>query len=148
MPARSLGRRSSCIRALGGHLVGHLLATLVPRGVGVGLELLDAGPLLGQYLLELLGHLAIGAPEVTTVELLLALEAELVQQVAQTLDLARRPASPTPGSRIRWSASCRSPLASRSSVSCEQDRVGVVDQRLLGPVPLAVVETPGHPRPR
>ena len=38
---------------------------------------------------------------------------------------------------MRCSASCRSPLASRSSVSCGQDRVGVVDERVLGAVPAA-----------
>ena len=72
--------------SLGGHLVGHLLAALVARGLGIGLELLDPGTLLGQHLLQLLGHLAVGPTEVTPVELLLALEPELVQQLAEALD--------------------------------------------------------------
>ena len=80
-----------------GHLVGDLLTTLVPGVAGVGLELFDADALLGQDLLELLGHLAVGAAQITAVELLLPLEPQLVEQVAQPLRPARRPGSATPG---------------------------------------------------
>ncbi len=79
-----------------GHLVGDLPAALVAGGAGVGLELLDADALLGQDLLELFGDLAVGAPEVTPVELLLALQAQLVQQVAQPLDLLAVRGRPPP----------------------------------------------------
>ena len=97
--------------------------------------------------LQLLGHLVIGAAQVATVELLLALEAKLVQQVAQALDLgAVRGAPPTvehPLQRLVQVA-----VGQQVVGQLRQDRVGVVDQRFLGPVPPAVVEPPGHPRPR
>ena len=131
----------------GGHFVGDLLTTLVPRVAGIGLELFDADALLGQHLLELLGHLAVGAAQIPAVELFLALEAELVEQVAQALHLVavRGPPSPVehPLQRLVKVA-----VGQQVVGQLRQHRVGVVDQRVLGAVPPAVVESPGHPRPR
>ncbi len=147
MPARSFGSRSSCIRRSVGHLVGDLLAALVTRRAGVGFEPLDAEPLLGQHLLELLGDLAVGAAEVTAVELLLALEPQLVEQVAQSLDLlaVRGPPPPVEHALERL---VQVAVGQQVVGQLRQDGVGVVGQRLLGPVPPPVVEPPGHPRPR
>ena len=97
MPARSLGQQVELHPPLGGHLVGDLLTALVPGLAGVGLELFDADALLGQHLLELLGHLAVGAAQVAAVELVLPLEPQLVEQVPQALDLLAVGRPSTPG---------------------------------------------------
>ena len=132
---------------LGGHLVGDLPTALVPGLARIGLELFDADALLGQHLLQLLGDLAVGAAEVAAVELLLPLQAQLVQQVAQPLDLfpVRGPPPPVehPLQRLVQVA-----VGQQVVGQLRQHGVGVVDQRVLGPVPAAVVEAPGHPRPR
>ena len=57
----------------------------------------DAHALLGQDLCELLGDLAVGAAQVAPVELVLPLEAQLVEQVPQALDLVGRRVSASPG---------------------------------------------------
>ena len=96
---------------------------------------------------ELLGHLSVGAPQVAAVQLLLPLEAQLVEQFAQTLDLLAVGGPPPP---------VEHPLQRLVQVAVGQQvvgqlgqhRVGVVDERVLRPVPSSVVEPPGHPRPR
>ena len=110
-------------------------------------ELLDAEPLLLQHVLELLGDLRVGAAEVALLQQLLAFHAQPVEQVAQPLDLLAVGGPP---------AAVEHPLERVVQVAVGQqvvgqllqDRVGVVDRRLLGAVPPTVVVPPGHPRPR
>ena len=142
-----VGQQVELHPALGGHLVGDLLAALVAGVAGVGLQLLDAEALLLQHVLQLGGDLGVGPAEVALLEQLLALHAELVEQFAQTLDLlavGRLPAA------VEHALQRLLQVAVGQQVVRQllQDRVGVVDRRLLGAVPPPVVEPPGHPRPR
>ena len=74
MPAKIVGKEIELHPTLRRDLVGDLLAALVTRSACLGFESLDAEPLLGEHLLELFGHLAVGTAQVTAVELLFALE--------------------------------------------------------------------------
>lgn len=147
LPREVVGQQVELHPPLGRHLVGDLLTPLVARVAGSGLELLEAEALLGQDLLELLGDLAVGATEVTALELLLPLDPEPVEELAQALDLVAVGGLP---------AAVEHPLERLVEVAVGQevigelgqDGVGVVDQRLLGAVPAAVGVPPGHPRPR
>jgi hypothetical protein len=132
---------------LGSHLVGDLPSALVPRGLGIGLQPFDAGTLLAQHLLELLGHLAVGATQVTPLELLLTFEPELVQEIAQSLHLLAVGGAP-PAVEHPLERFVEVAVGQEVVGQLRQHRVGVVDQRVLGSVPTAVVEAPGHPRPR
>ena len=132
---------------LGGHLVGDLLAALVTGVAGVRLQPLDAEALLAQHVLELLGDLGVGAAEVTLLEQLLAFDPELVEQVAQSLDLFAVGGLPPP---VEHALQRLVQVAVGQQVVGQllEDGVGVVGRRLLGAVPPPVVVPPGHPRPR
>ncbi len=142
-----VGQQVELHPALRGHLVGDLLAALVARVAGVRLQLLDTEPLLLEHVLEFGGDLGVGPAEVALLEQLLALHADPVEEVAQTLDLLAVGRLPAP---VEHALQRLVEVAVGQEIIRQllQDRVGVVDRRLLGAVPPPVVEPPGHPRPR
>ena len=136
-PGQVAGQQVERHPPLGGHLGGDLLATLVPRGPGILLELFDAEALLGHHLLQLLGYLPVGAAQVTLVELVLTFEAELVEQVPQPLDLvAVRGAPPT----------VEHPLQRLVHVAVGQQVVGELRQDPVGVVDLSESWVPSQRR--
>ena len=142
-----VGEQVQLHAALGGHLVGDLLAALVARVAGVGLEALDAQPLLAQDVLQFVGDLGVGPTQVTLFEQFLSLHPQLVEQLAQALDLVAVGRAP-PTVEHPLEGLLQVPVGQEVIGQLLQDGVGVVGRRLLGSVPPPVVVAPGHPRPR
>ena len=141
-----VGKEIELHPTLGGHLVGDLLAALVLRIACLGLEALDAEPLFAQHVLELFGDLGVRTAQVALFEQLLALHPQLVQQVPKPLHLVTVGGLP-PAVEHALKRFVQVPVSQEVVGQLLEDGVGVVGQRLLGAVPLAVVEPPGHPRP-
>ena len=137
VPARSLGSRSSAMRRSVATSSVTSWRRSSPEAWASASEFFDGGALFGQDLLELLGELAMappGSPRSSSPPA----PAQLVQQVPQPLDLlavgrARAPVEHPPQRVVE--------VAVGQEVVGElgQERVGVVDQRILGPVPPSVV---------
>ena len=147
MPARSLGSRSSCIRRSAATSSVTSWRRWSPESRASASSCSMPMRSSASDLLELLGHLAVGTAQVTPVELLLPLEAQLVEQVAQPLDLLAVGGPPPP---VEHALQRLVQVAVGQQVvgQLREDGVGVVDERVLGAVPPPVVEPPGHPRPR
>jgi len=130
-----------------GNLPGDLLAPLVTRLLCIGFQRVDAFALGGDHLRQLFGDLVERAAEVATVADLLALEPEPLEQVAQALHVlaVRRPPAAVEHALQRL---VQISVGEQIVRQLREDRVGIVDEGVLGPVPLPVLEPPGHPRPR
>ena len=87
------------------------------------------------------------ATEVASVANLFSLEAQPFEEVAQSLHLLAVGGAPT---AVEHSLERLVEVTVGEQVvgQLREDRVGVLDEGLLGPVPLTVEEPPGHPRPR
>ena len=97
MPARSCGEQLELdLAALGREVLDDLLAALVARLARLLDAPVDAGALLLDDLVELLGDLVVDAAEVAVLELLLPALAELLEHLAHAHRAARRcgPGSP------------------------------------------------------
>ena len=93
-----VGQQVELHAALGGHLVGDLLAALVARVAGVGLELLDAEALLGAARPASSSAISEKAPPRSPCSSSSSRsQAQLVEELAQSLDLLAVGASASPG---------------------------------------------------
>src|SRR5205823_4683612 len=125
-----------------GHLLGDLAAPLVAGLARLAPQVLDAGSLLVDDLLERFGDLAVDAAEVVVLEPLLALLTELLEQLAHALDLT---------ALAVLEALLHQPAQSGVDVAVvdeivgdlRQDRVGVEVEPDLCPVPARIAE-PTH----
>ena len=96
---------------------------------------------------ELLGHLAVGAAEVSPFEL-------SSRSSRSRSSRSRRPSTslavggPPAAVEHPLQRLVQVPVGQQVVGQLREDGVGVVDERILRAVPPAVVEAPGHPRPR
>ena len=84
---------SSCMLALGHHLLGDLLAARVALLAGLaGLagQLVERRPLGVDHVAQLLGDVVVDAAQVVALELVAALAAQLLEHLADALRPARR----------------------------------------------------------
>ena len=128
---------------LGGDVVGDLAAALVTGALRVLDELVDGGPLVLLYLVELaaeLGHAAVG---IALGQHLGAAPAELVEQVPQTRHLV---AVGGAEAAAQQAPECVIEVTAGEEVVGEpgQQVVGVEVGELLGAVPFAVVVAGAH----
>src|SRR5262245_58742282 len=144
MPARSAGSISSCM--LRSSAAPCATAARVAAGAGVADLTLDLGPLGVDDLAELLCDLVVHAAEVESLQALLALAPQAVEQVADPLDhLALPVAEP----RLQQPPEGGVEVAVVEQVVGHllEDGVGIQAEADLRAVPAAVPEPGARPRP-